>query len=258
MHVVFFGLKRAYHGTLRVTREPLRDVGLTPARFDLLYAVKACRGGVLQSVLRKILGVCRATVSKMLISLEELGLVRRTVYRHDRRQRLVRLTGHGRHSIHDAKLEFMRSGWAELAFASAIGSTGLCQWFDEDSCFEQKTWLLERLDALRNGLFDLASLEYPRGHPGMPEDLEDRAFSEPWEDIVTREEKDGANAPPPGATWSWSREDGPFPWDDEGTRTWEEREAQLRPRAVRSARRRRRRAGAQRGGRRGAGRGGST
>jgi DNA-binding MarR family transcriptional regulator len=221
MHVVFFGLKRAYHGTLRVTREPLRDVGLTPARFDLLYAVKECPGGVLQSALRKILGVCRATVSKMLISLEQIGLVKRTVYKYDRRQRLVRLTGHGRHSIRDAKRDFMRSGAAEHAFAAAIGSTGLCPWFDEDKCFEQKSWLLERLDALRNGFFDFASLEYPRTHPQMPDDLEDRAFAEPWVEIWQREEAEGVNAPPPGAEWSWSHDE-PFPWDGEGASTWEE------------------------------------
>jgi DNA-binding MarR family transcriptional regulator len=235
MHVVFFGLKRAYHGTLRITREPLRGRGLTPARFDLLYAVKECPGGVLQSALRRILGVCRATASKMLISLEELGLVKRTVYRYDRRQRLVRLTGYGRHSIRDAKGDFIRSGWAELAFASAIGSTGLCHWYDQDGCFEQKTWLLERLDALRHGFFDFASLEYSRTHPQLPDDLEDRAFSEPWEDIAAREAKDGANAPPPGAEWTWSRDavagdegraadhgDARFPWEDEGAATWEE------------------------------------
>jgi DNA-binding MarR family transcriptional regulator len=221
MHVVFFGLKRAYHGTLRVTREPLRDVGLTSARFDLLYAVKECPGGVLQSVLRKILGVCRATVSKMLISLEERRLVKRTVYKYDRRQRLVRLTGYGRHSIRDAKEDFMRSGAAELAFATAIGSTGLCPWFDEDKCFEQKSWLLERLDALRNGFLDFASLEYPRHHPQMPDDLEDRAFAEPWAEIWDREKAEGVNAPPPDAEWSWSHDE-PFPWEGEGAATWEE------------------------------------
>jgi DNA-binding MarR family transcriptional regulator len=221
MHVVFFGLKRAYHGTLRITRKPLRDVGLTAARFDLLYAVKECPGGVLQSALRRILGVCRATVSKMLISLEQRGLVKRTVYKYDRRQRLVRLTGSGRHGIRDAKEDFMRSGAAELAFATAIGSTGLCSWFDEDRCFEQKSWLLERLDALRNGFFDFASLEYPRLHPQMPDELEDRAFAEPWAEIWDREEKEGVNGPPPGAEWSWSHDE-PFPWDGEGAATYEE------------------------------------
>lgn len=74
MHAIFFGLKRAHHGTLRITRRILAALGLTAARFDLLYAVKkATRYGVNQSALRKVLGVSRATVSRMLASLEERG-----------------------------------------------------------------------------------------------------------------------------------------------------------------------------------------
>ena len=40
MHAIFFGLKRAHHGTLRITRRALIALGLTAARFDLLYAVQ--------------------------------------------------------------------------------------------------------------------------------------------------------------------------------------------------------------------------
>ena len=85
VHNIFFGLKRAHHGTLRITRKLLAAFGLTAARFDLLYAVKKERRGILQSALRKVLGVSRATVSRMLASLEELGLVRRTFAKQDRR-----------------------------------------------------------------------------------------------------------------------------------------------------------------------------
>jgi hypothetical protein len=55
----------------------------------------------------------------------------------------------------------------------------------------------------------------------MPDDLEDRAFEEPWMDILIREEKEGVNAPPTGAEWSWSSDE-PFPWEDEGAATWDE------------------------------------
>ena len=191
---------------------------------------------MLQSALRRILGVCRATVSKMLISLEQLGLVKRIVYKWDRRQRLVRLTGYGRHKIRDAKTQFMHSGWADLAFASAIGSTGLCPWSSEDAVFEQKTILLDRLDALRNGFSDFATLEYSRAHPKAPDDLEDRVFSEPWVEVFAREDQDDTNAPPAGAEWRWSHDE-PFPWADEGAATWEqwarERAARDRARAAR-------------------------
>ena len=87
MNVIFFGLKRAYHGTLRVTREALAKLGLTPARFDLLYIVAKEGGTLLQRELQRALGVVAATVSRMLTSLEELGLVEREVVEEDHRCR---------------------------------------------------------------------------------------------------------------------------------------------------------------------------
>ena len=39
MHVLHFGIKRAFHATLRVNRPLLARHGVTPARFDLLYAI---------------------------------------------------------------------------------------------------------------------------------------------------------------------------------------------------------------------------
>jgi DNA-binding MarR family transcriptional regulator len=225
MHAVFFGLKRAHQGTLRITREPLREIGLTPARFDLLYAVKKWRHGVLQSVLRKVLGVCRATVSKMLLSLEKRGLVKRSVYPHDRRHRLVELTPPGRESICGAQRDFMDDGWAELAFASAIGSTGLYRWYSEESCLEAKAWLLARLDALRKGFRDFASLEYPWAPYSEfdrleDEDFDEEAFRDPFEEIAAREKREGIGRPPPGARpWHWNR-DGTRAARDEDACIW--------------------------------------
>ena len=234
MHAALFGLKRAYQGSLSISRKEFKEIGLTAARFDLLYAVKEQRGGVLQSALRKILGYCRATVSKMLISLEKLGLIKRSVYPHDRRQRLVELTWPGRKRLGKAKLRFFWSGWAELAFASAIGITGLYQWFNEDSIFEAKSWLIARLDALREGFGDGASLEYP-WDPNLDAlvRMEDEAFEDPSYDLAEREvgeQREGAGRPPGAPEWNgegpcpWDSV-GPFPWDDEGERTWEEAEA---------------------------------
>jgi hypothetical protein len=40
MHEAFFSLKRAHHSVLRIGRPLLLDMGLTPARFDLLFALK--------------------------------------------------------------------------------------------------------------------------------------------------------------------------------------------------------------------------
>ena len=80
MHAVFFGLKRAHHSTLRISRTMLARIGLTAARFDLLYALNTSNKrngrGIRQATLRRVLGVGRTTVSRMLASLEQLPLTR--------------------------------------------------------------------------------------------------------------------------------------------------------------------------------------
>jgi DNA-binding MarR family transcriptional regulator len=79
MHAAFFALKRAYHSTLRLTRAGLTELGLTAARFDMLFALGEYRRGLLQGSLIRVLGVGRTTVSRMLAALEKLGFVKRTV-----------------------------------------------------------------------------------------------------------------------------------------------------------------------------------
>jgi len=101
MNTVFFGLKRAYYGTLRGMRKPLKKLGLTPARVDLLTAV--ARSGertlglrvCLQRELRDVLGVVASTLTQMIQALEKLGLVKRS-WAHDRRFRVVELTERGK------------------------------------------------------------------------------------------------------------------------------------------------------------------
>ena len=168
MHCIFFGLKRAHQGTLRITRGVLAALGLTAARFDLLYALKKSNGGVVQSALRRVLGVSRATVSRMLASLEELGLVRRSVPGKDRRQRLVELTTKGRWRIAFAHRQLTRSGRAQLAVDSALaGEYAQFRWCDEDACRKATASLQVVLDRLRDGFYDFATLDYPSG----PEEL---------------------------------------------------------------------------------------
>jgi DNA-binding MarR family transcriptional regulator len=163
MHAIFFGLKRAHHGTLRITRDVVARMGLTAARFDLLYAIKARRKrGIRQSALRRVLGVCRATVSRMLASLEELGLVRRKVDTLDRRQRLVELTTLGRWRISFAHRHITRSGWVQLAIDSALGAEGSKHhWYDKEECNAAILLLEGMLDRLRHAFFDRAKLHYP-------------------------------------------------------------------------------------------------
>ena len=93
MHAVCFALKRAYQGSLSEMGPTFAKVELTPARFDLLYAVfQSMRGKIWQSRLRRVLGVTAPTVSRMVRSLERLGFVERKRWPGDSRQRNVSLT----------------------------------------------------------------------------------------------------------------------------------------------------------------------
>jgi DNA-binding MarR family transcriptional regulator len=164
MHAIFFGLKRAHHGTLRLTRSILAALGLTAARFDLLYAITKSNDRMIQSALRKVLGVSRATVSRMLSSLEELGLVRRTIPPADRRQKLVELTTKGRLRIAFAHRHLTRSGWAQLAVDSALGGEDSeCRWCDEAECVGATGSLELLLQRIRHAFNDQATLDYPWG-----------------------------------------------------------------------------------------------
>ena len=181
MNAIFFGLKRAHHSTLRITRPMLRALGLTAARFDLMFALLESpdgRGwtlgrrpgpnpGVLQSRLRKTLGVSRPTVSRMLASLEGLGLLVRKRCERDRRQLRVTLTALGRSLIRKADRLFRRSGWAQLALDSALGadhdSNGgwrASRWYDEMHCLEETSLLEATLARIRRTFSDFASLDY--------------------------------------------------------------------------------------------------
>ena len=154
MNAIFFGLKRAHHSVLRLTRRPLALMGLTAARFDMLYAID---GFMTQSKLGKVLGVTRATVSRMVRSLELLGWVRRKAIYGDRRQRSVRLTKRGKRLIRVAFYRFVHRGAAQLAVDSAI-TYG--QFYDEDACFDAMSQLDSSLRAIREAYGDSATLYY--------------------------------------------------------------------------------------------------
>jgi DNA-binding MarR family transcriptional regulator len=170
MDDAFFRLKRAYHGTLRIGRGRLRQLGLTAARFDMLYALthEGKRAlSMYQSALRRLLGVTRPTVSRMLQSLEVLGLVRRRRSQVDRRQVEVRLTARGWIRIRGAYRRLAMSGWALIALDTALGGKEVDDREDVDSTrcmFEQMgdvDQLEEFLNKIRRGFGDFATLVYP-------------------------------------------------------------------------------------------------
>jgi DNA-binding MarR family transcriptional regulator len=166
MNAIFFGAKRAYQGILRVARKRLAPIGLTPARFDLLWALihygEGWRGEsdpLTQSELRRRLGVTASTVCRMLQSLEALGLVRREVVEEDQRQRYVELTNKAFACLRSRRTALLRAAQRLVDRALSFGEPR-----DRDRCFRDMCVLEEYLDAMRARFGDTAGRLYP-WHP---------------------------------------------------------------------------------------------
>jgi DNA-binding MarR family transcriptional regulator len=165
MHAAFFGLKRAYWGSLRATRKALQERGLTAARFDLLYLLwESPRFPRRQRTLTRSLGVTAPVVSRMLKALRELGLVVRVRDWIDRRGWLVSLTAEGRERMGKAVRHFVRQrgAWRHVEHA-------LCADVPEgpkrrDAALWLMCHLEELLERLREGFGAGGSLYYP-WHP---------------------------------------------------------------------------------------------
>jgi DNA-binding MarR family transcriptional regulator len=89
-------MKRAHLKGLALLRPLLRPFGMTPARVDPLYILRACfPTNLQQTVLVQRLGLCKSTVSRTLRWLQKRGLINRVVWAQDRRQKLALLTPQG-------------------------------------------------------------------------------------------------------------------------------------------------------------------
>src|SRR6201998_3016713 len=129
MDALFFWIKRAFHGTLRVMRWPLHCYGLTAARFDMMWAIyKTPMRRARQSEVRRMLGVTAPTVSRMVKSLVALGFVRQDPDDDDGRERLVVLTRRGMERIRAAVREFIERGTVEFVVSCVFG--GAERWWD--------------------------------------------------------------------------------------------------------------------------------
>lgn len=160
MNVVLFGLKRAFQASINFTRPWIAALGLTAARFDMLYAIKKYSSwdrSIRQSDLRRTLGVTAPTVSRMLRSLEKLGLVVRERPRYgDTRQRNVSLTIAGRVCLRRAYRALIRRPVVQRAFNTALtaGIPG-SSWLAETDVTD---FICQRI---RKGFGDTATLYYP-------------------------------------------------------------------------------------------------
>jgi DNA-binding MarR family transcriptional regulator len=162
MNAIFFSTKRAFHGILRVTRRPLQRLGLTAARFDMLYVLTSFGravpwNGTLQGELRRTLGVSASVVSRMLASLEKLGLATRIrlAQGQDRRQRWVKITASGLQRIAAAFKMLRRASWRLVHEAICYGMHR-----DDSARLVHAERLESYLSGMRGEYIDTATLHY--------------------------------------------------------------------------------------------------
>ena len=160
MNAIMFGCKRAYYGCLHVTRRPLRVIGLTAARFDMMYALlreKNYYRPRTQRELRDLLGVSSPVISRMLRSLEQLGwVVRKRPEYGDGRTWEVSLTDDGRTTIQDAHRALRRAAMRLMSEALSFGRPRNAFW---NMCMFESYQ-----QAVRREFFDRGRLSYP-WHP---------------------------------------------------------------------------------------------
>jgi DNA-binding MarR family transcriptional regulator len=164
MHALLFGLKRSYWGSLKPTRRRLKEMGLTAARFDLLYVLLEERAPCPQRDIVRSLGVTPPVVSRMLKSLRELGLVKRQRCSMDRREWLISLTSRGRFLIRDAIHEFIESGRIERVLEKGFCPRAPADVTRENEAFLRMCELEPILRDLRRGFHAGGTLHYP-WHP---------------------------------------------------------------------------------------------
>jgi DNA-binding MarR family transcriptional regulator len=159
MNAIFFGCKRAFHSCLRIARQGLRGLGLTPARFDMLMAIGVDRRhSRTQRELRFQLGVSAPTVSRMVRSLEELGLIeRRKLESGDRRQLRITLTEWGRRCMKKAMRLVQDTGAIQLAVDCALTDNHP---YDDALCLERMDAAETMLGRIRRTFGDVAELAY--------------------------------------------------------------------------------------------------
>jgi DNA-binding MarR family transcriptional regulator len=165
MDRIFYGLKRAYHSTLRISRRDFEEVDLTPARMDILHTLRRAKRSkvpIWQSQLRRIIGyTARSTMTQILQALEGLLWIRRKRSQEDKRQLEVELTDAGRDELSRAYCRFF-PGWAIEAARWATG------WLppkpDEIRAWDgyvEKMGLFDRiLSFIRIALRDTGSVRY--------------------------------------------------------------------------------------------------
>ena len=120
MHTLLFEMKRAHLASVRLTRDLCAQVGLTPARLDMVRTIFENSNRLLQSALPARLGVSKAVVSIMVRALERLGFVRRVRPLDDRRTFVLEVLARGRIALRRIFYETVTIPLRNMAYASAF------------------------------------------------------------------------------------------------------------------------------------------
>ncbi len=121
MNRVSFAAKRAHLDLMLLNRGALAPMGITPARLDMMQAIRARFDGCqTQGQLAALLGVTRQTVARMSRSLEALGLVVCERAAPDLRRVYIMLTDAGQALLARVHRIYIRSGLAGLAAVFAL------------------------------------------------------------------------------------------------------------------------------------------
>jgi DNA-binding MarR family transcriptional regulator len=165
MHRVMWGIHRTSLCAIRVAKRITARFGLTPSRFNMLFAIKCERVTWFpQRGLRVLLGVSAQTISRMIQSLVACGLILQRVVAGDRRRRELAFTEEGKEVMRRAVGEIVLGGLGTHVAGRALTDHG---WPASHATRAAAIEEAERLfDRLRCGLLDTAFFSYE------PEDQE--------------------------------------------------------------------------------------
>jgi DNA-binding MarR family transcriptional regulator len=123
MHRVTWDIKRVFLRFAKVRRDLMSRWGLTPARFDMLFAIRCQRQFWFpQRRLRELLGVGASTISRMIDSLVDLGFLVRRRLEGDKRRRELKITKHGKRTLRCMFSNLIKSGLARLVVGHALAN----------------------------------------------------------------------------------------------------------------------------------------
>jgi DNA-binding MarR family transcriptional regulator len=166
MHQMFFVTKRAHWGMQNKMRRPLKKkFDVTAGRVDMLHAIskETWRESKEQRRLVEKLGCVRSVVSRMLIAMEKLGLIRREKADYDRRMWLVSLTKKGARLLDRVTRSYLRSGVAKVWVYKAVAGGW---WRKKGYRFGRLLEFEGMVSMLREGFNGRGALQlYPFGHP---------------------------------------------------------------------------------------------